>query len=160
MKKLLIFILFLSGFYFLCMNFDVPYVSTHLKKIRRSSLFNLREKQQVVTQSGKTYKDDDYFRSAFENRKRNVPVRGSGKIVKILPSQFHARKSLRFIVSLKSGQLLEVKHAVKNKKEIPLEIGDRISFDGIYNYTRRGGEIVETDTTSGGWIRHNGRIYQ
>jgi len=160
MKKLFIFFLICSGVY-VCLNYDVPYVSEHLQKIRNTKFFRLHKERPVVTEEGKYSDRDDYFGNAFRSKKSNIPATGSGRVVSVMSDQFGKTKQQRFIVSLSSGQMLEVKHTIEKNDRIPLKIGDHISFYGIYNFTRKGGEITNTsrDLNNNGWVKHNGKVY-
>lgn len=55
---------------------------------------------------------DQALSAAFENRRSNVQIRGSGQVAKILADDNDRSRHQRFIVRLASGQTVLVAHIV------------------------------------------------
>ena len=148
--------------YYVCINFEVPFLSEHLKHIDIPEFLNFRDKRSFITEDGKFSGSTEYFQNAYNKKKHNIPANGSGKVVRLLPDQSHLVKRQRFVISLSSGQNLEIRHKLSDGKRLPIKIGDMISFSGIYNWNYKGGLIEKTykDKHASGWIKHNGRMYK
>lgn len=109
---------------------------------------------------------DQALSAAFENRRSNVQVQGSGHVTKILPDDNSGSRHQRFIVRVASGQTVLVAHNIDLASRVAgLQAGDPIEFSGEYEWNERGGVVHWThrDPQHGhvdGWIKHNGHTYQ
>ncbi len=101
----------------------------------------------------------------------NTPVNGrqfsgSGRVSRILPDDNKGSRHQRFILTLPNGQTILVAHNIDIAPRIPsLNIGDTISFNGVYEYNSKGGVVHWTHHDpdgkhKAGWLRKNGKIYQ
>ncbi len=71
----------------------------------------------------------------------------------------------RFVVRLAGGQTLLLAHNVSLAERIPLGIGDRVSFRGIYEWNEEGGLVHWThrDPLGGddaGFVRFRNAVYR
>jgi hypothetical protein len=104
--------------------------------------------------------------AAFENRRSNVQVQGSGQVTKVLADDNDGSRHQRFIVRLDSGQTVLIAHNIDLANRVAsLSTGDRIEFYGEYEWNAKGGVIHWTHRDPqhrhvDGWIKHNGRTYQ
>ncbi len=109
---------------------------------------------------------DNTLRKAFDNRQSDIQVKGSGKVIKILPDDNKGSRHQRFILKLSSGQTLLVAHNIDLAPRISsISNGDEIQFFGEYEWNSKGGVIHWTHHDPygrhiGGWLKHNGRTYQ
>ncbi len=93
-------------------------------------------------------------------------VSGNGVVTKILEDDIDGDHHQRFILSLRSGNTLLIAHNIDLAPKIQtIRIGDVIEFSGVYEWNERGGVVHWThhDPTGhhqGGWLKHNGHIYQ
>lgn len=114
-----------------------------------------------------SFRDADVvLADAFENRQSDVQAMGHGIVTRLLPDDNKGSRHQRFILELDSGQTLLVAHNIDVAARIDsLEVGDRIDFNGEYEWNREGGVLHWTHRTSsgnhpGGWLKHDGRRYE
>lgn len=162
MKKL--FILFLvcsAGYAYL--NYDIPYLPRPPKHLKFPKLFKNKQNNNFISKTERFSDNDKLLKYAFDNKLRNKPSSGEGKIIKLLPDNFGRSKRQVFLVLLDSGQRLEVRHEINDQKRLPLKVGDYIEFNGIYNWHRDGGVVNKTNSDpkkgANGWIKHKGTTY-
>ena len=119
-----------------------------------------------TTASTGTSDVDQALAAAFENRRSNVQVQGSGQVAKILADDDDGSRHQRFIVQLASGQTVLVAHNIDLAARVaPLSTGDLVEFNGEYEWNAKGGVIHWTHRDpqgahKAGWIKHGGRTYQ
>ncbi|MDO6594616.1 DUF3465 domain-containing protein [Neptuniibacter sp. 1_MG-2023] len=103
---------------------------------------------------------------AFKNKQSDLQIGGSGKVVKVLADDLKGSRHQKFILELSTGQTLLVAHNIDLAPRINgLSIGDRVKFFGEYEWSARGGVMHWTHHDpqgrhEGGWLLHNGNIYQ
>ena len=103
---------------------------------------------------------------AIARRQSDVQVRGSGKVIRLLPDDNDGSRHQKFIVRLDSGNTILIAHNIDLAPRIDrLRRGDRIEFYGEYEWNDRGGVVHWThDDPAGrhedGWLRHKGKTYQ
>ena len=103
---------------------------------------------------------------AFESRVSGVPVEGRGRVVRILPDDDAGSRHQRFIVRLPSGTTVLVAHAIDVAGRVsPLQVGDELSFGGVYVWNPRGGLVHWTHRDpagrhAAGWIRRGDRTFE
>jgi Protein of unknown function (DUF3465) len=104
--------------------------------------------------------------AAFENRRSDIQVQGSGRVSKILADDNKGSRHQRFIVQLATGQTVLVAHNIDLADRIAsIKSGDSVEFNGEYEWNERGGVIHWTHRDpqgvhEAGWIKHGGRTYQ
>ena len=109
---------------------------------------------------------DEVLARAFEQRARNLQVRGQGVVLRVLADDNDGSRHQRFVVTLLSGQTLLISHNIDLAPRIVgLREGDVVSFNGEYEWNPEGGVIHWTHHDprkrhTPGWIRHNGELYQ
>ncbi len=150
MKKLLLaFILALAGFNLYYSGHEQPQSTNH----------------QIQTLS-RAENSDARIADAYANHQSNLQIKGNGTVLKILPDDNYGSRHQKFIVKLDSGHSLLIAHNIDIAPKITaLKRGDRIEFNGEYEWNRRGGIIHWThhDPDAShvpGWLLHNGRKYQ
>jgi hypothetical protein len=103
---------------------------------------------------------------AFKNKRSEIQVGGSGKVIKILPDDTQGSRHQKFIIKLNSGQTLLIAHNIDIALRISdLNIGDHINFYGEYEWNSKGGVVHWTHHDpsghhEGGWLNHSGKMYQ
>jgi len=109
---------------------------------------------------------DKALENAFKNKRSNIQVRGSGKVIRILPDDMQGIRHQRFIIELNSGQTLLIAYNIDVAPRINnLNVGDYITFCGEYEWNAKGGVVHWTHhDPSGrhvnGWLTHGGKLYQ
>lgn len=108
----------------------------------------------------------DSLALAYQNRQSDVQVEGSGRVVRLLADDNKGSRHQRFLLALPSGQTLLMAHNIDLAPRIDgLKIGDTVAFYGEYEWNNKGGVVHWTHHDPkgrhpGGWLKHNGRIYQ
>ena len=109
---------------------------------------------------------DAALAQAFDDGAHDLEVEGEGTIVRILADDREGEPHQRFILRLSSGQTLLVAHNIDIAPRIEhIQVGDRVAFRGVYEWSEEGGTIHWTHrdpdgTHLAGWLRHGGRTYQ
>ncbi|MCC6209005.1 MAG: DUF3465 domain-containing protein [Gammaproteobacteria bacterium] len=109
---------------------------------------------------------DQTLAEAFDNRRSNVQVQGSGEVIKMLADDNDGSRHQKFILRLPSGQTVLVAHNIDLASRVSaLKAGDMVEFNGEYEWNPKGGVIHWTHhdpqgSHESGWIRHDGRMYQ
>jgi len=109
---------------------------------------------------------DSTLTRAFDKRSSNVQVEGEGIVARILADDNEGGRHQRFIVRLASGQTVLIAHNIDVAPRISsLREGDRVSFNGEYEWNAKGGVVHWTHHDPagrhpGGWIKHNGKTFQ
>lgn len=103
---------------------------------------------------------------AFAKGLANQQVEGQGTVVRMLADDNNGSRHQRFIVRLDSGLTVLVAHNTDLAPRVDaLRGGDAIAFSGEYEWNPKGGVIHWTHHDPqgrhpGGWLKHNGQIYQ
>jgi hypothetical protein len=103
---------------------------------------------------------------AFESRQSDVPVEGSGEVIRILADDNEGDRHQRFILQLASGQTLLVAHNIDLAPRLAqLKVGDTVEFSGEYVWNEQGGVIHWTHRDprgqhGAGWLKLRGVTYQ
>ena len=110
---------------------------------------------------GDAMPSNDRLLSAFSEGRTGVWVSGHGVVVRGLSSD---ENSQRFLVRVDDELSLVVRHSTEASGVVPIERGDRIAFQGRYEFHGGGGEILFTHADpdqpgGGGWILHDGNRY-
>src|SRR5262249_28749212 len=109
---------------------------------------------------------DQRLEEAFRKHERNVPVQGTGKVVRILADDNEGIEHQKFILELASGQELLVGHNTDLAGRVEdLRRGDTVEFRGEYEWNPQGGVLHWTHRDPAGrhvdgWLKHGGRVYQ
>ncbi|HGY91542.1 MAG TPA: DUF3465 domain-containing protein [Planctomycetes bacterium] len=103
--------------------------------------------------------------AAAEAGKSGVAVSGEGTVTKILPDDREGARHQRFILLLQSGRTVLVAHNIDLAPRVPIHPGDRVAFQGQYEWNDRGGVVHWTHHDPrgrhrAGWLRHAGRTYK
>lgn len=132
------------------------------------SLYGYLEQKQGFIQSfanqGET--DDVVLANAYENRKSDIQVSGSGIVIRNLADDTTGSRHQKFILKLSSGQTLLISHNIDLAPRIKsLRKGDNVEFYGEYEWNSKGGVVHWTHHDPrgnhvGGWLKHNGATYQ
>lgn len=93
-------------------------------------------------------------------------VTGGGTVIRILDDDDDGSRHQRFILEIGSGRTLLIAHNIDLAPRVEgLRAGDRVEFNGEYEWNDRGGVIHWTHHDpqgehEPGWLKHNGRVYQ
>lgn len=106
------------------------------------------------------------IREAFENKRSDVQVSGSGLVTRILADDNDGSRHQRFILELDSGLTLLIAHNIDLAPRIDnLSRGDQVDFYGEYEWNQNGGVVHWTHldprgSHPHGWLKHQGKTYE
>jgi hypothetical protein len=104
--------------------------------------------------------------TAFKNRQSDVQVQGKGVVVKLLRDDLKGSRHQKFILKVASDLTVLISHNIDLAPRInSLQKGDTVSYNGEYEYTKKGGVIHWTHHDPrkrhvDGWLKHKGKTYQ
>lgn len=110
--------------------------------------------------------NDQVLKQAYQSQQSDVQVRGSGVVIRVLRDDNVGSRHQKFLLELESRQTLLVAHNIDLAPRVAnLNVGDRIEFNGEYEWNSKGGVLHWTHHDpqgrhEGGWLKHNGRTYQ
>lgn len=110
--------------------------------------------------------NDQVLKQAYQSQQSDVQVRGSGVVIRVLRDDNVGSRHQKFILKLESRQTLLVAHNIDLAPRVAnLNVGDRIEFNGEYEWNSKGDVLHWTHHDpqgrhEGGWLKHNGRTYQ
>lgn len=92
-------------------------------------------------------------------------VEASGFVKRLLSDDNEGSRHQRMILDMRNGQTLLIAHNLDLAKRVPLGLGDRIRFRGMYEWNDLGGLIHWTHhdplgIEDGGYIKFRTRVYQ
>lgn len=92
---------------------------------------------------------DRVLREAFDRRANDTWVEASGRVIRLLSDDHEGARHQRFIVQTGSGQTVLIAHNIDVAPRIPVGMGDRVRFRGVYEWNDLGGVIH--------WTHHDPR---
>ncbi len=92
-------------------------------------------------------------------------IEGSGVVRRLLSDDDDGDRHQRIILSVHNGRTVLVAHNIDIADRVPLGIGDRIRFRGMYEWNDLGGLVHWThedphNVEAGGYIRYRTRHYR
>lgn len=102
---------------------------------------------------------------AFHARRSNVQIETVGMVLRVLSDDREGSRHERFIVRVEGGVTVLVAHNIDLAPRVPVAAGDSVVLSGEYEWNPKGGVVHWTHHDPdgrhpGGWIRHEGRLYQ
>ena len=128
--------------------------------------FVLEESKLIQSFFNETTVSDSVIAEAYDNRKSDLQVGGSGEVIRILSDDVDGSRHQRFILRLESGRTLLIAHNIDLAPRISsLSEGDLVEFYGEYEWNDQGGVIHWTHRDPqgqhvAGWLKHQGKTYQ
>ena len=101
----------------------------------------------------------------IDRRESGDWIRGDGIVHRLLKDDHEGSRHQRFILDMRNGQTLLIAHNIDLAKRIPLGMGDRIGFRGMYEANELGGLVHWTHDDpmgidEGGYIDFQGTRYK
>ncbi|MFK8050002.1 MAG: DUF3465 domain-containing protein [Halioglobus sp.] len=132
------------------------------------ALYNNTEESSNSTSgdTGQVTPNNQQVNAAYENRRSDEQVMGSGVVVRILPDDNKGSRHQKMILKIPSGLRLLIAHNIDLAPRInSLREGDTVEFYGEYEWNEKGGVVHWTHHDPGGrhidgWLKHEGEIYQ
>ena len=84
-------------------------------------------------------------------------IEARGQVRRLLTDDVHDERHQRFVVRIAGGQTLLVAHNLEIADRVPLGLGDRVRFRGLYEFNDQGGVVHFTHRDphgqeAGGWV--------
>jgi hypothetical protein len=91
-------------------------------------------------------------------------IEESGLVCRLIPDDNDGARHQRFILDLRNGQTVLMAHNIDLAERVPLGLGDRIRFRGMYEWNEQGGLVHWTHhdplgIEDGGFIRYRSKAY-
>ncbi len=91
-------------------------------------------------------------------------IEDAGRVIRLLTDDDDGSRHQRFVIRLGNGQTLLIAHNIDLAARIPLALGDRITFRGIYEWNDLGGVVHWTHddpmgNEAGGFVQHQRKRY-
>ena len=108
---------------------------------------------------GAAVADDGSLARAIAARAQDVPVTGSGEVVKLLPDDREGSPHQRILVRVAGGGTVLIAHNIELAPRVaPVAVGDTLEFAGDFVWNDKGGLVHWTHPDPGGrhragWIR-------
>ena len=104
------------------------------------------------------------MRPAYAKADTGEWIEDTGIVRRLLADDNDGSRHQRFVIRLSSGQTLLIAHNVDLADRIPLSLGDRIHFRGMYEWNDLGGLVHWTHhdplgVEDGGWVRYRRKVY-
>ena len=92
-------------------------------------------------------------------------IEDTGFVRRLLSDDDDGSRHQRFVIQLRDRQTLLIAHNIEVAERVPLSLGDRIYFRGIYEWNDLGGLVHWTHHDpearhEAGWIEHRGTVYR
>ena len=110
--------------------------------------------------------NDSQLKRAYQNQQSDLQVQGHGHVSRLLADDNKGSRHQRFILKLQNQQTILIAHNIDLAPKIHnLRVGDRVDFNGEYEWNKKGGVIHWThhdpaNRHEGGWLKHHGKVYQ
>lgn len=112
-----------------------------------------------------TMADDVLLKQVYESHQSDAQVSGSGNVIRVLPDDNQGSRHQKFILRLQSNQTILISHNIDlAPRVLNLNVGDKVEFNGEYEWNSKGGVVHWTHRDPRGihvhgWLKHNGKTY-
>ena len=101
---------------------------------------------------------------AYTQRDTGSWIEGSGFVRKLIPDDNDGSRHQRFIIELRGGETLLIAHNIDLADRVPVGMGDRVKFRGMYEWNDLGGLVHWTHhdphgIEEGGYVQFRAREY-
>ena len=120
----------------------------------------------VPESQSRALRNNPELQEAFDEKKSNLWLVGSGEVIKILSDDNKGSRHQRFLLKVNVTQTILIAHNIDLAEKVAnLKPGDMIQFYGEYEWNEKGGVVHWTHhdpagKKTGGWIKHNDIMYK
>lgn len=91
-------------------------------------------------------------------------IEGTGLVRRLIADDNDGARHQRFVLDMRNGQSILMAHNLDLADRVPVGVGDRIRFRGMYEWNELGGLVHWTHhdplgIEDGGFIRYRGKVY-
>ena len=102
--------------------------------------------------------------SGYQKSDTGQWVEDSGFVRRLLADDNEGSRHQRFVLQIKNRDTLLIAHNIDLAERVPVGIGDRVQFRGMYEWNELGGLVHWTHhdphgIEDGGWIRYQRQTY-
>ncbi len=102
--------------------------------------------------------------TSYTKRDTGRWIEGTGFVRRLLNDQSDGARHQRIVIQVPGGSTLLVAHNIELADRVPVGVGDRIHFRGVYEWNELGGLIHWTHhdpmgDDDGGYVRFRRRVY-
>ena len=92
-------------------------------------------------------------------------IEGYGIVHRLIADDDDGSRHQRFVIDMRNGQTILIAHNVDLAKRVPVGLGDRIQFRGMYEWNELGGLVHWThidplEVEEGGYVKVRSKVYQ
>ncbi|MDH3272928.1 MAG: DUF3465 domain-containing protein [Gammaproteobacteria bacterium] len=92
-------------------------------------------------------------------------MEGTGFVKRLISDDNDGSRHQRFILQLQNRESVLIAHNIDLARRVPVGLGDRVHFRGMYEWNELGGLVHWTHddpqgVEDGGWIRYRRKTYQ
>jgi len=77
----------------------------------------------------------------YERRDAGTWIQGTGIVRRLLADDHDGSRHQRFVLDMRNGQTLLIAHNIDLADRIPLGMGDKVDFRGMYEWNDQGGLV-------------------
>lgn len=105
------------------------------------------------------------LKRVFERRDSGDWIEGAGVVLRLLSDDNEDSRHQRFVLDMRNGQTLLIAHNIDLAKRIPVGMGDKVSFRGVYEWNELGGLVHWTHhdpmgVEKGGHVEFRSSVYR
>ena len=102
---------------------------------------------------------------AFTEHDSGTWIEDTGFVRRLLSDDNDGSRHQRFVVEIRGSGTLLIAHNIDLAQRVPIGMGDRVRFRGMYEYNDLGGLVHWTHhdplgVEDGGWIKYRRKTYQ
>jgi len=91
-------------------------------------------------------------------------IEGTGFVRRLLTDDDDGSRHQRFVLQMRNGRTLLIAHNIDLAERVPVGLGDRVQFRGMYEWNDLGGLVHWTHhdpqgIEDGGYVRYRTRLY-
>jgi len=104
------------------------------------------------------------MKSAYGKGDTGLWIEDTGFVRRLLSDDNDGSRHQRFVIKLRDGQTLLIAHNIDLATRVPVGLGDRIYFRGMYEWNDLGGLVHWTHhdplgSEDGGWVRYRRKVF-
>ena len=105
------------------------------------------------------------MRRIYDRQDSGDFIEAAGLVRRLLRDDNDGSRHQRFIVDLRNGQTVLLAHNLDLAIRVPLGLGDRVKFRGMFEWNDLGGLVHWTHhdplgATDGGFVKYRTRLYE
>ena len=92
-------------------------------------------------------------------------IEGYGIVRRLISDDNEGSRHQRFVIDMRNGQTILIAHNIDIARRVPVGMGDRIQFRGMYEWNNLGGLVHWThhdphEVEDGGYVKFRSKLYQ